>query len=128
MNRDELRKRFAEKGFDYSKIGKKQIKSLCEHLNKELAVFDNNGFTMKVRAFRLNDVEYDLNGTVKKCHIMVSGRINNEFFHFKRREAISFNSRNKEGDVFIGFCGWADDTNSKPFLNAFDKWITLNFI
>lgn len=38
--------------------------------------------------------------------------------YFTGREAISFNS-----DGFIGFCGWADDKNSMPFLVAFYRWV-----
>ena len=38
--------------------------------------------------------------------------------YFTGREAISFNS-----DGFIGFCGWADDKNSIPFLVAFYRWV-----
>lgn len=38
--------------------------------------------------------------------------------YFKRREGISFNK-----DGFIGFCGWADAANTKPFYVAFIKWL-----
>lgn len=40
--------------------------------------------------------------------------------YFRDREAVSFNE-----DGFIGFCGWADDKNSKPFLKAFHAWMRL---
>ena len=33
------------------------------------------------------------------------------------REAVSFNS-----DGFIGFCGWADSTNSQPIYRAWCRW------
>lgn len=39
--------------------------------------------------------------------------------YFSGREAISFNE-----DGFIGFAGWASDTNIKPFIRAFYRWIT----
>jgi hypothetical protein len=54
---------------------------------------------------------------------MVNGINNNESPYFKRREAISFNTKGKDGIGFIGFAGWSDNTNIKPFLTAFNKWL-----
>lgn len=112
MTNSELRNKFLEKGFNYSVLRKEHMKLLFELLNKELSVFNNKGFTMKVRGFRKKDVAYDLDGSLLKCFITVKGN------HFDRREAISFNPNG-----FIGFAGWADSTNVQPFQNAFNKWI-----
>lgn len=38
--------------------------------------------------------------------------------YFDNREAISFNT-----DGFIGFAGWADDTNVQPILEGFKAWV-----
>ena len=38
--------------------------------------------------------------------------------YFDNREAISFNT-----DRFIGFAGWADDTNVRPILDGFKAWV-----
>lgn len=38
--------------------------------------------------------------------------------YFDNREAISFNT-----DGFIGFAGWADDTNVQPILDGFKAWV-----
>jgi hypothetical protein len=38
--------------------------------------------------------------------------------YFDNREAISFNT-----DGFIGFAGWADDTNVKPIIEGFKAWV-----
>lgn len=38
--------------------------------------------------------------------------------YFDNREAISFNT-----DGFIGFAGWADDTNVRPILDGFKAWV-----
>lgn len=38
--------------------------------------------------------------------------------YFNGREAISFNE-----DGFIGFCGWADSMNSRPFVSGFCRWV-----
>lgn len=37
--------------------------------------------------------------------------------YFTNREAISFNT-----DGFIGFAGWADDTNVRPIIEGFKTW------
>ena len=36
------------------------------------------------------------------------------------REGISFNK-----DGFIGFAGWSDSTNVRPFLDAFEEWVDI---
>lgn len=39
--------------------------------------------------------------------------------YFDNREAISFNT-----DGFIGFAGWADDTNVRPIIDGFKAWVS----
>lgn len=39
-------------------------------------------------------------------------------FYFDDREAVTFND-----DGFVGFAGWADDTNVVPVLAGFEKWV-----
>ena len=118
MTKEDLRKKFLESGLSYSDLNKSKMKQLFEILNTELSTFKNHRFTMKVRGFRMVDVEYNLDGSLVKCYLTVKGMIENESNHFNRREAISFNP-----DGFIGFAGWSDSTNIQPFLRAFDKWI-----
>lgn len=38
--------------------------------------------------------------------------------YFEGREAVTFNQ-----DGFVGFAGWADDTNVQPILRGFLKWV-----
>jgi hypothetical protein len=67
-----------------------------------------------VPRLRLNEkikVKYNTNGTIKNCFLFVNSD------NFTRRECISFNT-----DGFIGFAGWADDTNVKPMIEAFVDW------
>ena len=118
MERDFARKKFVDNNLDYSKINKAKIKTLCNLLNTELSNYKNGSFTMKLRGFRLSDIEYNLDGSLVKCFLRVKGMIENESNHFNGREAISFNT-----DGFIGFSGWADSKNVQPFLIAFSKWI-----
>lgn len=39
--------------------------------------------------------------------------------YFTDREAVTFNS-----DGFVGFAGWADDTNIVPVLTGFTRWVS----
>lgn len=38
--------------------------------------------------------------------------------YFDDREAVTFNT-----DGFIGFAGWADNTNVQPILEGFKEWV-----
>ena len=55
---------------------------------------------------------YTENGRLIWVEITVDGS------YFKNREGITFNS-----DGFVGFAGWACDTNAEPFANAFIDWV-----
>jgi len=125
---DKARLIFKEKGLSYLNIKKEQIEILQNLLKEELSSFENHGFIMKLCALRKNDVEFNDDGTLKKCYFRAKGIIkgsNNGIYkpiiHFKEREAISFNQ-----DGFIGFAGWADSTNVVPFLKAFNRFTLLS--
>ena len=49
---------------------------------------------------------------VRDAYIRVDGP------YFEGREAISINP-----DGFVGFAGWADSRNERPFLCAFARWL-----
>lgn len=120
---NELREEFKNNGFNYSDIGSKEIGVLTRLLRDELSKFNNNGFFMTLRKLRKKDFEYKDDGTLKKCFFMVDGCVEGEVPYFKRREAISFNTQDKSGYGFIGFAGWSDSTNIKPFINAFTRFM-----
>lgn len=40
--------------------------------------------------------------------------------NFSIREGISFNK-----DGFIGFAGWSDSDNVRPFIDAFEEWVDI---
>ena len=48
---------------------------------------------------------------IKEAYLFVNS------YYFTQREAISFNK-----DGFIGFAGWAGDSNVKPICEAFLEW------
>jgi len=124
-NREEARDYFKSKDLSYIDISKNTIDELVEFIKEELTSFENNGFTMKMCAIRKNDISYGGQGEITKCYLRVKGIIKGSndgvhkpIIHFKEREAISFNQ-----DGFIGFAGWSDDKNVKPFIDAFVRWV-----
>ena len=128
-NREEARELFKNDGLSYSKIRMFDIDKLRSFLKMELFHFNNNGFTMKLCQLRKKDVFFDENGNLLRCNFRVKGIIKgsnngvkNDFIHFTEREAISFNTRNSDGE-FIGFAGWADNKNVRPFIDAFVRWV-----
>ena len=122
---DLARKTFKNKGFSYSNIGSKEIGILIKILKIELAKFNNNGFRMTLQKVRKKDIEFNEDGTLKKCFLNVNGYLIENSLEqlFKDREAISFNTPDKNGNHFIGFAGWSSSANEKPFLTAFYKFM-----
>jgi hypothetical protein len=80
----------------------KKIKIACK--NREMSV-DTMCMSEKIKS------KYNTHGRLDECYLFINSH------YFTRRECISFN---KNG--FIGFCGWADDRNTKPIVEAFIEW------
>ncbi len=71
-----------------------------------MRISDRNGLKRYLPIFnKKND------GTLETAFIFVNSH------YFEGREAISFNRD------FVGFAGWADDTNVQPFVKAFIKFV-----
>ena len=108
---------FASKGLTYRDITTGDILALIMMLNVALKAH-NKAVTSEI-ALRLSekvDIKQNRDGTIRECYLYANGS------YFTRREAISFNS-----DGFIGFCGWADPCNTRPFAETFVAWLdTLN--
>lgn len=121
--RENARKYFKESGLTYSDIKEKDFYMLLALLAEELENFsekvkdpnihgiasmrisDRNGLKRYLPIFNKND-----NGGLKSAFIYVDSH------YFSGREAISFNND------FVGFAGWADDTNIQPFTDAFIRF------
>lgn len=111
---DEARAAF-NADYSYHDITRRDVLVLAAILEHELAIARACPDTRVMSELRLkkklND-DYDKEGHLKEAYLRCSGP------YFKNREAISFNL-----DGFIGFCGWADSRNQRPFLNAFARWV-----
>lgn len=109
---------FDDKVGSYSNVTEGDILALIMIINKELKIHNKKGVA-SICSLRLSDkvkMKRKTNGSIVNCFIRVNSH------YFTGREAISFN----EGG-FIGFCGELDQSNTQPFLNAFEKWCLNNF-
>lgn len=108
------RKRFAELGLTYKDIGSKEFYDLVNRLKEVLRQNEFTDLEMKVST-RLKKyapkINFAKDGSIKSAFIRCDA------CYFTGREAISFNE-----DGFIGFAGWADTSNTKPFTTVFIKW------
>lgn len=108
------RKRFKELGLSYKDIGSKEFYDLVNRLKEVLRQNEFTDLEMKVST-RLKKyapkINFAKDGSIKSAFIRCDA------YYFTGREAISFNE-----DGFIGFAGWADTSNTKPFTETFIKW------
>ena len=105
MTTDKARKIFNEY-FTYGRLKKQHIYLLVYFVQNELDKFENK--SMEVIKININMRKNGL----KFAEILIKGS------NFKSREGITFNE-----DGFIGFAGWADSENWKPFVTGFCKWV-----
>ncbi len=98
-NNDHARQLIAEKGITSDNVTHDQLLQLHRLIDQEMK---NSGSY---------NGKYGMNPTVNKYMTCHSDRWN-------EREAVSFNP-----DGFIGFAGWADSKNTRPILDAVEKWL-----
>lgn len=113
MTRDDARKYFAYKNLTYNDITSGDICTLVMLLNKHVKKACKN-HEMSVDSMRMSEKiksKYTTSGKLIECYLFINSH------YFTRRECISFNK-----DGFIGFCGWADNANTKPIVTAFVEW------
>lgn len=101
----------------YEAVSPNDVRALEGFLAIECARHERDGHHMEMRPSHRKKyqprVEADAEtGGIRSAFLRVDG------FYFSGREAVSFNE-----DGFVGFAGWADSTNIKPFLRAFVRWM-----
>lgn len=114
MTNSEVRKYFKDAWLTYADITSGDICILVQMLNRNIKIACKN-HEMSVDSMRLSEKiksKYTENGLLKECYIFINSH------YFTQRECISFNA-----DKFIGFAGWADDSNTKPIIEAFIEWV-----
>lgn len=111
--RDIAREVWGESGYDYSVLTENNLVELVHRIRINLDEHRQR-FNMRIHYHRNGRPynNYTKNGRVIWVEITVDGD------YFKDREGITFNS-----DGFVGFAGWASDSNCQPFVNAFTDWV-----
>lgn len=120
--RENARKYFKESGLAYSDIKEKDFYMLMALLADELEKYseivkdpNTHGIsTMRISTGLKRNMPVfnkQSNGNLKSAFIKVDSH------YFEGREAISLN------EDFVGFAGWADDTNIQPFVKAFVRFV-----
>ena len=107
VSRDLARECFNLYGLTYQDIGKRELNILIKLLNKHISNFNSCMLMIK----EPNNIVLDKNNKIKFAELRVKGD------YFDDREAITFNE-----DGWIGFAGWADMENIRPFIMAFVEW------
>ena len=113
---DTAREYFDAKGLTYSDITAGDICVLTMLLNKHVktAVKQDRMSTNTMHMSEKVNCKYKSNGTLIEGYLYINSH------YFTRREAISF-----DADGYIGFCGWADENNTKPIVAAFIEWCDI---
>lgn len=109
MTRDEARAHWAKSGLNYDAITKESVERLRKMLDKSM----RESGLMK-GSFRMRPTRNNLRvGNGRKI-----AELRCKAFHFEDREAVTIDTL-----YFIGFAGWADETNVQPILAAFCAWV-----
>lgn len=111
--RDIAREVWSKSGYDYSVLNKNNLLELAYGIRTNLAKHRQR-FDMRLHYHR-NGCPYYYHSEKGRL-IWVEFTVDGDYF--KDREGITFNS-----DGFVGFAGWASDTNCEPFVNAFTDWV-----
>jgi len=106
MTRDEARAHWAASGLTYDALTKESLARLRKLIDSEMRKSGCIGGTFRAgRAATMNG-RWGLADIRCQAH------------YFNDRQAVTF-----EKGGFIGFAGWADDTNVQPILTAFVVWV-----
>lgn len=117
LTRDQCRKAFGD-NLTYRDVTPNDIRALQGFLCIEYAQHERNGEHMEMQPSYRKKTEPQITVSEKTGRSIQSAFLFVSGFYFHGREAISFNE-----DGYIGFAGWADDTNIQPFLRAFMRWL-----
>ena len=115
LTRDGLRDAFASQLDDQAHLNKGDVHMLAMLVGEELCrhnLKDVDGMTSAC-TMSLGKLDTSISGVqVLGAYIRVDGA------YFDDREAISI-----DPNGWVGFAGWADSRNERPFLVAFARWM-----
>ncbi|MBD9539963.1 hypothetical protein IB276_10920 [Ensifer sp. ENS04] len=114
MTRDEARAAWAAAGLTYADLTLGRLQDLRDLIGAEMKVsglfVPSNRTGGTYRMHSKIDAGIGLDGWRAGLQCRA--------YYFKNREAVTFN-----GNGFIGFAGWSDETNVQPILSGFMKWL-----
>ncbi len=115
LTRDGMREAFASQLDDQAHLNEDDVHMLAMLVGEELCRHNLKDVDGKTSACRMS-----LRGVYipDTCDEQASAYVRVDGPYFKDREGISF-----EPNGFIGFAGWADSRNERPFLVAFARWL-----
>ena len=106
--RNQARAAFDRAGLTYAALTPESMKLLRTLINER----------MKSSGYMRGTYRCRQRATVKQTPHGKYAEVRCKSDYFDDREAVSFNT-----DGFIGFAGWADDTNIEPVLSGFEAWV-----
>jgi hypothetical protein len=108
--RDGARATFAASGLDYgTALTKPNLVRLAAYIDQAMVASGAVRGSLRMRrSLNLRRRDGRIVGASLRC----------KGFYFDDREAVTFNE-----DGFVGFAGWADDTNVRPVVAGFSKWL-----
>lgn len=107
--RQQAREAFKAAGLSYGILTPAAIRRLRALINDR----------MKSSNLILGTFRCKQRGIVKETNWGRFAELRCRAYYFSDREAVTFNT-----DGFIGFAGWADNTNVEPILDGFKEWVS----
>lgn len=115
LTRDGMRDAFASQLDDQAHLNENDVYMLAMLVGEELCRHNLKDVDGKTSACKMSLGKLDMSHSGVKvlgAYIRVDGA------YFDDREAISI-----DPSGWVGFAGWADSCNEKPFLYAFARWL-----
>ncbi|UTS79619.1 hypothetical protein [Phaeobacter piscinae] len=107
LTREAARKAYADSGLDHFPLTLERMSGLRNAINSEM-----------LAAGLMQGTYHMAHPSLIRVHGSNCVELRCVSYYFDDREAVTFNA-----DGFVGFAGWADDTNVQPVLRGFLQWV-----
>lgn len=107
LTREAARKAYSESGIDYFPLTFERMSALRNEINSEM-----------LAAGLMQGTYHMAHPSLIRVHGSKCAELRCVSYYFEDREAVTFNA-----DGFVGFAGWADETNLQPILRGFLQWV-----
>lgn len=107
LTRDQAREAYKASGIDFFPLTHERMRALRDTINREM-----------LAAALMSGTFHMSHPSLIRMHGNRCAELRCTSYYFENREAVTFNA-----DGFVGFAGWADDTNVQPILRGFMEWV-----